>query len=74
MKAKFEFDLNDFENGDHETFKLFTQAEDLYFAISGFDNYLRSEIKHNDREELQEIRSRLYDFMEDYGVSLDILS
>lgn len=48
-----------------------THADAVWFALHTFDNWLRTEIKHGDREELQEVRDRLHDTLEAYETSIE---
>lgn len=65
MKHIIEFDLPD----DHDDLKIAIQARDLYSVLWDFDQWLRHEIKHNDKP-YEEIRERLYDFMNNFEVRL----
>ena len=44
---------------------------DFYFTLWDLDQWLHQEVKHNDREELQEVRDKLHEFMEDWGVDFN---
>jgi hypothetical protein len=41
---------------------------ELYLVLWDLDQYLRDEVKHNDREDLQEVRDKLHEYMEYWGV------
>ena len=51
--------------------KLALEAEEWIFALNGFDEWLRGEIKHRDRNELEPVRERLHELLRDRGLSLD---
>jgi len=51
-----------------------TQGETLSFILWDFDQWLREQIKYRDRNELQEVRDKLYEIMRDRGVNLDDLA
>ena len=46
-------------------------GREMYFVLWELDQYLRSEIKYKNREELQDVRDKLYELMEDNGVDFN---
>jgi len=71
MKATFEFNLDNKEECEHEKFKVFSNADNLYWVLYNFDQYLRAQIKYHDKEELEDVREKLWEFMEEDNVSLN---
>lgn len=71
MKAILSFNLDDPE--DKEKHLRCVKAADLCLTLWDFDQWLRSEIKYNEKEHLQEVRDELYSKMEEYGIDLDNL-
>lgn len=64
-KAILEFD----EKRDLE-FAL--EGRDWYLSMWDLDQWLRSEIKYGDKyEELQPVRDKLYEILQDYELSMD---
>ncbi len=74
---KYIIEFND-EGGDYgkEDMEFILRARDFYFAIFDFDLWLRAEYKYKDKEsiEILEVREKLYEFLYDRKVSLDMLS
>lgn len=69
MKGILEFDLN--EPDDREAHKRAVKVDDLYAAITQFDQYLRSEIKYTDHHEivydmLEKVRETLHNKLAEY--------
>jgi len=56
---------------DAHTLRCLKSAEEMHYAVSDFDQWLRSEVKHNGREEFQVVRETLHNFLLDNGVTLD---
>lgn len=50
------------------------RGETLSFILWDFDQWLREQIKYGDRTELQEVRDKLIEIMQDRGVNLDDLA
>ena len=46
-------------------------GREMYFVLWDLDQYLREQIKYRDREELQDVRDKLYLLLEDNGIDLD---
>ena len=46
-------------------------GRETYLTLWNFDQYLREQIKYKDREELWEIRDKLRELMEKYGIDFD---
>ena len=59
---------------DKEEFYMAYHGQDLYFALHDLDQWLRSEVKHNNRNELQEVRDVLHECMDVWGVDFDHVS
>ena len=51
-------------------FELANRGNDFYHVLWEFDNWLRGEIKYNDREDLQEVRTKLYELLVDNDLNL----
>ena len=74
MIAKLEFNLDDPD--DRAAHKRTVQAFDLYCVVCDFDNYLRGLIKYDETlseevvEQLDRVRTELYDLLECSGVNL----
>lgn len=76
-KAILEFDLN--ESEDVEAHKRAVKALDLVLSLRAIDQYLRSQIKYNEKltedqhEVLEKAREEFYDIMNEHHISLDEL-
>ena len=46
-------------------------GREMYFVLWNFDQYLYKQIKYQDREELWEVRDKLGELMEKYGIDFD---
>lgn len=72
-KAILEFNLPE----ERDEFKLATNGTNYFCILWDIEQYLRSELKHNDKltidqiEILDEIRDKLREFMSNVGVSFD---
>ena len=55
---------------DRSKFEQAHHGGDLAIAVTQFDEWLRSQIKHADREELEDVRARLYEALEDNNIVL----
>ena len=72
MRAVLEFDLPD----DRENFELASHAVDWFSVVHEMDEMLRSWIKYGHEfqsadEALEEMRQRLWDGLENRGLTLD---
>ena len=56
MKATLEFNLPE----DKDNFDFATNGFNYYMALSEMDQWLRSEYKYNDKEEMYAVRQKLY--------------
>ena len=56
MKATLEFNLPE----DQERFDFATNGINYYLALCEMDEWLRSEYKYNDKEEMYAVRQKLY--------------
>ena len=67
MKATLEFNLPD----DQEDFNHATNGFNYYMALVEMDQWLRSEYKYNDKEEMYEVREKLRQIIFENNVKLD---
>ena len=56
MKATLEFNLPE----DQERFDFANNGFNYYMALSEMDQWLRSEYKYNEKEEMYAVRQKLY--------------
>jgi hypothetical protein len=75
MKITLEFDSNDeFERAASVRAQ---KADDIYYVVYSFDNWLRNEIKHNpeyserEAEILYKIRNKLSKELENKNINMD---
>lgn len=66
MKAILEFNLPE-ERNEH---LLAVKSANIYSILLDIDQWLRSKIKHEDREEFEEVREELHLLMEQHGFNL----
>ena len=67
MKATLKFNLPE-ERQEH---LRAVKATDLCSILWDMDQWFRDEIKHNNKEHLQEARDKLGEFMYDNGINLN---
>ena len=67
MKATLEFNLPD----DQEEFNHATNGFNYYMALVEMDEWLRSEYKYNDNEEMYQVREKLREIILENNVKLD---
>ena len=67
MKATLEFNLPE----DREDFNYATNGFNYYMALVEMDEWLRSEYKYNDNEEMYEVRNKLREIISENNVKLD---
>jgi hypothetical protein len=67
MKATLEFTLPE----DQDDFNYATNGFNYYHALWEMDQWLRSEYKYNDKEEMYEVREKLREIITDNNVKLD---
>jgi hypothetical protein len=48
-------------------------ATNAYLTLWEIDQWLRNKIKYDNREELQEVRDALHEFLDDHSIDLDDL-
>jgi hypothetical protein len=77
MKAKLEFDLDNPD--DKEQFVVASTAQDWYMALYDLDQQLRTYLKYGHDfksadDALEDLREKLWEFMEDYNVNFNMLS
>lgn len=70
MKAILQFEIPE----EKDEFTLATRGCDMWVTLFEFDQWLRSQIKYNDRIEYQEIRNKLYELLDTYNISFDMVS
>ena len=46
-------------------------GREMYFVLWELDQYLREQIKYRNREDIQDVRDKLYELMEDNGIDFD---
>ena len=66
MKATLEFNLPE----DKENFEFATNGFNYYMALSEMDQWLRSEYKYNDKEEMYAVREKLNYFINENNVTI----
>lgn len=62
MKATLKFNLPE----ENDEYYMAVNGNKFQLVLWDLDQYLRNEIKYNDKEELQPIRNKIYELMEDY--------
>ena len=67
MKATLEFNLPE----DRDDFNYATNGFNYYMALVEMDEWLRSEYKYNDNEEMYEVREKLREIILENNVKLD---
>ena len=70
MKQKYTIEVED--GDDANAILRAVKSDSAYLALFQFDSWIRSEIKHKDKD-YEEVREALHDAMQNYGVSLDDL-
>ena len=70
MEATLKFNLDDPE--DRESHLRCVKSSDMISVLWDFDQWLRTEIKHNNKN-YQEARDELYRTMDEYNINLDEL-
>ena len=69
MKATLTFDLPE----DDCQFQIASKAMAWALVCWDLDQYLRSQIKYNQKEDFQSIRDHLHDLLNDNNISLDMI-
>jgi hypothetical protein len=69
MKAILEFELPE----DNQEFRLATKASAMYSTLWELDQFLRAEIKYAGREQLDEVRDKLRELMNDNHIDFDMV-
>lgn len=73
MKAKLEFDLDRVE--DEEKFRVCSNGVSWFLVCLGIDKEMRDLVKyHNAHEDVSLVRQKLYNLMDQHGVSLEDMS
>lgn len=70
-KARLEFDLKD--NDDQYEFHVATKATSMALSLWELDNWLRDQVKYHERDELQDVRDKLHEFLDVNGLNLEDL-
>ena len=70
MKAKLTFNLDD--QDDEMALDRCRKSLDMALVLCDFDQWLRNEIKYNDKE-YNGIREKLKEIMDDHNINLDNL-
>jgi hypothetical protein len=68
MKGILEFDLD--KPDDLQSYNLCNNAANMHSCLFDFDQKLRSMCKHTDNEEACKIRDLLYEYLNQYNISL----
>ncbi len=63
-----------FDRGEEEYAQVAIKSVDLYLAVDDLDQWLRSECKYRDQEYAGDVRDKLREFLNERGVSLEMLS
>ncbi len=72
MKTTLKFETEDTD--DIYQIKAAIKASDLVLCLWDMDQELRSQIKYQNKEHLQEARDMLWELMDQYGISFDDLT
>ena len=67
MKATLEFNLPE----DQDDFNYANNGFKYYLSLVEMDEWLRSEYKYNDKEEMYEVREKLRQIISENNVKLD---
>jgi hypothetical protein len=67
MKATLEFNLPE----DRDDFNYATNGFNYYMALVEMDEWLRSEYKYNDKEEMYEVREKLRQIIFENNVEIE---
>ena len=67
MKATLEFNLPE----DQDDFNYANNGFKYYLSLVEMDEWLRSEYKYNDKEEMYEVREKLREIILENNVKLD---
>ena len=67
MKATLEFNLPE----DREDFNYANNGFNYYMALVEMDEWLRSEYKYNDNEEMYKVRNKLREIILENNVKID---
>ena len=67
MKATLEYNLPE----DRDDFNYANNGFNYYMALVEMDEWLRSEYKYNDKEEMYEVRNKLREIILENNVKLD---
>ena len=66
MKVILEFNLPE----DKENFDYANNGFNYYMALTEFDQWLRSEYKYNEKEEMFEVRQKLNEIINDNNITI----
>lgn len=59
------------ETDDKQEFYMAYHGDDCYFALWDLDQWLRDEIKYNDKNDLQPVRDTLNKIMQDHNIDFE---
>lgn len=69
MRATLTFDLNTEE--DQDAFRNACEGSKLRSALWDYDQWLRQQIKYQNKNELQVARDQLYEILNDHNLRID---
>lgn len=72
MIMELKFDSS--KPGDDDDFKLAMHGTDFYLVLWDLDQFLRNEIKYQNKNEYQPIRDKLHELMQERNVTLDMVA
>lgn len=69
-KATLQFDLNDPD--DRIEYKIVHQASDMYIALEGISQYLRTIHRHGESDtiDIEELRGKFFEILDDHDVKI----
>ena len=59
---------------EKDEFTLAQRGSDFYLTLLDFDTWLRSQIKYHDRDDLEPVRDKLYEIMQDRMITIDMVA
>lgn len=69
MTSELKFNLPE----DQDDFTLCIHGKDFYSVLWDLDQFLRESIKYNNKDELQPVRDKLYQLMEESNLSFTMV-
>ena len=64
MKYRIEFEAN---HEEYDRLQMIMKGEDLFFAAQDFSNWLREQIKYQDKD-YEEVRSKFWECIKERGI------